>query len=389
MSGDRAADRIKGRRVLIHQRRLTHYRVPLFERLRTLLADDDIALDLVHGQPDPSEVGKKDSGHLPWAVAVQNRYWRVSEKYVCWQPTPVLAAAPDLVIVTQENSLLSNYPLLLKRRFGGPRLAYWGHGANLQSGNPHGLKERFKRWTTNQVDWWFAYTGLSVDLVKRSGFPSERITNLENAIDTAGLRADLGRVTPAGLAALRDELGWGDECAGHVGLFLGSLHADKRLDFLIQAADRLHAMDPLFRLLIVGDGPLRDWLAPECAARPWCAWVGAKSGEEKARHLALADVLLNPGLVGLGILDAFVAGAPMLTTDCGLHSPEIAYLRDGENGLMTADEVESFAAAATRLLTDTDRRAKLAASCREAARHYTVENMAANFHAGILRALRT
>ena len=61
-----------------------------------------------------------------------------------------------------ENKLIQNHLLLLgPRRF---RLAFWGHGANLQSDNPHGLKERFKRWTTNRVDWWFAYTQMSADL---------------------------------------------------------------------------------------------------------------------------------------------------------------------------------------------------------------------------------
>lgn len=375
------------RRVLIHQRRLTHYRVPLFEQLRALLAEDGITLDLVHGQPDPGELGKRDSGHLPWAMQVQNRYWRIGNKYACWQPTPPLPAAPDLVIVTQENSLLSNYTLLLKRHFGGPLLAYWGHGANLQSGNPHGLKESFKRWTTTKVDWWFAYTGMSVELVRRSGFPPGHITNLENAIDISSLKRYLAQISAEKVDALRAHLGWGNECVGHVGLFLGSLYADKRLDFLFQAADRLHVLDPLFHLLIVGDGPQRPVVEDACRNRPWCAWAGAQSGQEKARHLAFADVLLNPGLVGLGILDAFASGTPMVTTDCGLHSPEIDYLRNGENGLMTANTLEGFVAGVHQVLADQFSRERLAKGCEAAASRYTVENMAVNFHAGILQAL--
>jgi glycosyltransferase involved in cell wall biosynthesis len=370
--------------VVIVQRRLTHYRVPLFERLKLDLEQAGVRLRLIHGQPTPSEENKCDSGFLQWAEQVNNHYWRIGDKYLCWQPLPSNAHRADLIIITQENSMLSNYPVLFRRRFGGHRVAFWGHGANLQSRKPKGLKERFKRWTTRQVDWWFAYTDLSVELVRLSGFPAERITNLENAIDTRNMLADIAAVDQSDVAALRGRLGWEE---GHVGLFLGSLHADKRLDFLFQAADCLHADDPLFRLLIIGDGPLREQVEAACAARPWCVWVGAKTGGDKALYLAVANVMLNPGLVGLGILDSFVSGVPMVTTDCSLHSPEIAYLHHDENGLMTRNTLEAFVAGVRYLLENGAYRTQLVAGCRKAARHYTLENMAQNFREGIIKAL--
>lgn len=266
----------------------------------------------------------------------------------------------------------------------GTRLAFWGHGANLQSSAPDGLKERFKRWTTRKVDWWFAYTGLSVNLVASTGFPSTRITNLENSIDTTAMQAEIAAIGPDDRNALRARMGWED---GRIAIFLGSLYPDKRLEFLFQAADRLHCDDPLFRLLIVGDGPLRETVRNYCVGRPWCTWVGAKTGSEKALYLSLADVLLNPGLVGLGILDAFVAGVPMVTTDCGLHSPEIAYLIQDENGVMTNNSIDAFIIGVRRVLNDDAYRTRLVAGCRQTAGHYTIENMAMNFARGIEQAL--
>ncbi len=372
------------KQVVILQRRLTHYRVPLFEQMYAELGQAGVRLRLVHGQPAPDEEGKRDAGALAWAEKVTNRYCRVGSKYLCWQPLSAASIAADLVVITQENSLLSNYPILLRRKMAGTRLAFWGHGANLQSSAPDGLKERFKRWTTRKVDWWFAYTGLSVNLVASTGFPSTRITNLENSIDTTAIQAEIAAIGPDDRNALRARMGWED---GRIAIFLGSLYPDKRLEFLFQAADRLHCDDPLFRLLIVGDGPLRETVRNYCVGRPWCTWVGAKTGSEKALYLSLADVLLNPGLVGLGILDAFVAGVPMVTTDCGLHSPEIAYLIQDENGVMTNNSIDAFIIGVRRVLNDDAYRTRLVAGCRQTAGHYTIENMAMNFARGIEQAL--
>ena len=50
--------------LLIVQRRLTHYRVPFFERLKESLSQDDINLTLVVGKPNPEELKKKDGGEI-------------------------------------------------------------------------------------------------------------------------------------------------------------------------------------------------------------------------------------------------------------------------------------------------------------------------------------
>lgn len=97
----------------------------------------------------------------------------------------------------------------------------------------------------------------------------------------------------------------------------------------------------------------------------------------------LADVLLNPGLVYLGILDAFVAGAHMVTTDCGLHSPGIAYLRQHHNGLMAEYRLGALGAEVRRVLDDDAYRIQLKEGCRATAAYYTIENMALNFRDGI------
>ena len=90
-------------------------------------------------------------------------------------------------------------------------------------------------------------------------------------------------------------------------------------------------------------------------------------------------MILNPGLVGLGILDSFVSGTPMLTTDCGLHSPEIAYLEHGVNGLMTADDMDEFVLAACEVISDDRMYESISLNAKKLSTDLTITAMAENF----------
>jgi glycosyltransferase involved in cell wall biosynthesis len=368
-------------RVVCIQRRLTHYRVPLFNALKADLAMRGIDFVLVHGNPAPSELKKNDSGELAWAQFVPCTY--LAGERICWQNPGKLIDSADLVIVTQENKLVFNLLALVRPR--AYRLAFWGHGRNMQTSTSYSLRERFKRWTTQKVNRWFAYTTLSLHTVQTTGFPADGTTDVQNSIDLRRLGGDCQSITDAEIATLRKQLDLGD---GPLGLFVGSLYPDKRLGFLLQATQALAETLPGFRMIIVGSGPEQDDMADAAMRLPWLRFVGSKVGRDKALYLRAATLMLNPGLVGLGILDAFAAGLPMVTTDCDLHSPEIAYLRHGENGLMTADTLPAFVEACTDLLSDAGKRLQMAAAARADADQYTVQNMARRFGDGIVSALR-
>ncbi len=367
--------------VVLIQRRITHYRQSFFEILENKLDAIGVSLKIAAGTPTESEVSKNDSGSLPNSINLSSKYFFANK--VCWQPVHRNIGGADLVILPQENSLLANHLLLLLRPKA--KLAFWGHGANLQAPNKNSLSERYKRWTTRQVDWWFAYTQMSVDLVRNAGFPSDRITCLNNSIDVEALRADAHSIQPHETATLRASLGM---ARGFTGVFIGSLYAHKRLDFLFEAADQIRSIHPDFSLLIIGTGPQLAEVQAKAAQRPWVHMAGARHGREKALYLSLADVMLNPGLVGLNILDSFACRLPMLTTDCGLHSPEVAYL-DESNGVMTPDSLDAYVQACNEVATSPARLEALRQGCAVSSQAYSVEAMAENFAAGIVAALET
>ena len=367
-------------RVVCVQRRLVRYRVPFFEALRPLLAEHGVDFVLVHGQATPDEQTQQDGGFLPWAVEVPCHYFWGDR--VCWQNPGVALDGADLVILTQENRLLYNLLAMGLRR--PPRLAFWGHGRNFQSVRPNGALERYKSWTSRQVDWWFAYTEVSTEQIRRSGFAAQRITTVMNACDTAPLLAACREVTPEQVQALRARWQLG---SGPLGLFVGSLHAGKRIGMLLDAAAELAHRVPGFRLLVVGAGPEHARLQAAARQQPWVRLLGVLHGPEKAVCLSASSIVMNPGMVGLNVLDAFAAGRPLVTTDCGLHSPEIAYLRSGHNGWVTADTLDAYVQACQALLEDEVLRRRLGRQAAIDLANYTLPNMVSRYASGVLAAL--
>jgi glycosyltransferase involved in cell wall biosynthesis len=369
------------KQVVICQHRLLHYRVGLFEKLRAACALRRVALHLVHGQSSRRESIKRDEGVLPWAHRVANRFWEAGTRDLVWQPFPGVLRTADLVVVMQENRILSNYPLLLGRMWSPRRIAYWGHGVNFQSDAPGGLREKWKRAMLTRVDWWFAYTETTAEIVRSAGYPAERITCLDNAIDNDAFERDLAAVDPGRVRMMREEIVAPGRAP--VGLFCGSLYPDKRLDYMIEAADRVHTALPDFRLVVLGDGQSSETIRQAALTRPWLRWQGVCKGVEKAAWFQLADVVFNPGAVGLHVLDSFCSGTPMITTADARHGPEVAYLKDGVNGRVVTGDALRYAEAVLALFHERGRLKAIGEAARHDARRYTLNNMVDQFADGI------
>ena len=374
--------------VTIIQRVLTHYRVTFFERLRAELASQGVDLRVIVGQPTKEERDKGDRGHLSWAEPIQNRYFSVAGHRVVWQPCLRSLRTSDLVIVEQASKLLLNYLLLAWRRVGGPEVAFWGHGVNLDTEVASRTGEYVKRRLAAQADWWFCYTEGTARRVDELGVPANRRTVVQNAIDTTAIQELRRKLRDADLDGLRAELGIG---SGPVAVALGSIYPTKRPRFLIETADAVRASLPHFELVVIGDGPSRHIVDEAAQVRPWIHVVGTQTGREMVRYASLGEIVINPGLVGLAVLDAFALGLPMITCDLSFHSPEIAYLRHNENGLVLRRSVtpSEFATEVVGLLNTGARLRPLQASAAESAALYTIDEMVTRFAEGVRFALTT
>ena len=359
---------------------MAHYRQPFHERVRATLAGRGVAYDLLHGAPRPGEAAKQDTVSPDWATPIRNRHFAGGR--LVWQSAVRHLVGADLVVLGQENKLLINYPLQLLPRRLRPAVALFGHGRNHQARNSDSLSERWKRAWLRRCDWWFGYTEETRRHLVSNGFPDDRITVLNNVIDSGALRESLRAVGKAGLDRRRHALGVkGDK----VGIFVGSLYADKRIDFLVEAAERVRRRIPDFELIVAGGGSGEAALRALAAERPWLKVTGPQIGADKAALLRLSKLFLMPGAAGLAIVDAAVAGLPVVTTAFPYHGPEIAYLKDGATGLVVRDwrSVEAYADAVALLLTDEARRCAMAAAASAASASFTIEAMAARFVEGV------
>ncbi len=365
---------------------LSHYRVVVHEQIRKMLSEQGIEYQLVYSAPEGSDAKKGDTAILPWAQKVPLKTFDFAGRKIHFQKALQATKGSDLVIVSQENKLLMNYFLLARYLFGGKRFAYFGHGKGFQSKNPNGILELWKKFLAKRVYWWFAYTPGVAELVNSLGFPKERITTVCNSIDTIKLREEIESVTDKDVSSFRKKF---QITGNNIGIYIGGMYEEKRLPFLCEAAIRIRREVPDFELLLIGSGS-HSHIAQEYAAKhSFIHAPGPMFDKDRAIALKLSDVFLMPGLVGLAVIDSFIGECPIVTTDYRHHSPELEYLKSGENGLIIPDDGSeaTYADAVTNFLGDKILRKKMTSGCRASGQLYTAENMARNLANGMKQAV--
>jgi glycosyltransferase involved in cell wall biosynthesis len=292
--------------------------------------------------------------------------------------------ASDLIIVGPEIKYLMNPFILFLSAIGLKRVAFWGLGPNRHPGRS-ALAEWIKQLFFNRVDWWFAYTETIAEYLKDRGMPAERITNVQNATDTNELRRLIGEIGEDEVRVSRES--HTGEQNPIIGLYCGLIGAIKSLPLLIDTARIVKRRNPKFHLLIVGNGPDRDWLENAIREDPWIHYLGSRYGREGALCYRIADVFVLAGTAGLAVVDSFAAGLPLLATQLTAHPPEITYVIDGENGLIAPHEAEAFAASIASVVANPEVMRKLKAGARKSGNTYTIEAMVHRFGEGVIGAL--
>ena len=365
---------------------LLQHRVAFCEGLRDQLDARGVDLRLIYGQPGREDGPRQDEADLEWARRIRNIVVPLGRRELFWQPALPLLREADLVVVNDASKLLLNYVLFLQQMVGRRRVALLGHGFNARRRPGTRPGEWLKGVISRQAHWWFAYNELSADAVARLGFPRERITSIQNAIDTRALVAAREAVTAPQLDALRRSVGIR---GGNVGLFVGGMYEDKLLPFLIEACREIRRGVPDFEMIFMGAGHEEGLVYAAAAEHQWIHHVTPKFEADKVPYCMLADVLLLPAAVGLTVLDSFALQLPLVTIADRYHGPEVAYLEHEVNGVLLPSSTgpEAYAAEVVRLLGDAPRMARLRAGCERSSTVYTAEEMARRFAEGLVQAL--
>jgi glycosyltransferase involved in cell wall biosynthesis len=374
------------RRVLFVLEWMPAYRVEFFSSLTEALEGRGIRLLVAHGEPSDDVAARADARDLPGAIQRPSKLLRLGSRNLVWQPFRTEARRCDLAVLNEGSRFLLNYVLLVDQFRRRARVAFWGNGANLNELEASWIAERIKRPLYRLPHWYFAYTEGSRDRIGELGFPAERISVVQNTVSTETLRREIGEIGADAVDDMRTDLGLD---GGVLGLFLGSLHAARRLAFLLAAADQIAAARPDFALVIAGDGPDRNKVAAQVAQRPYARMVGRVDGVRKAALLSAADLLLLPGGIGLNIVEGFAAGVPTVSTALPTHAPEVEYLTDGANGRMLPADTSTrqYAQAVVGLLDQPRRLSILSRGAAESAAIYTNAAMVGRVADGIVKAV--
>jgi glycosyltransferase involved in cell wall biosynthesis len=247
-----------------------------------------------------------------------------------------LRHAKDFDVVHAHSHLYFSTNLsALTRRVDDIPLAITNHGLYSQNA-PEWLFSLYLRsigrWTFNQADVVFCYTGEDRDCVKEFGVDS-RIEVVPNGVDTE-------RFTPDGEAS---------EMIDHDGtvvLFVGRLVKGKRPEDAIEAVAGLPAeLDA--KLYMVGDGPQRPEL--EAKGDENVAFLGQVPYNQMPAVYRAGDVLVLPSRAeGLPrtVLEAFASGVPVVSS----HLEQIASVVNVGGETVEVGDIGGYANAITRVL---------------------------------------
>lgn len=170
---------------------------------------------------------------------------------------------------------------------------------------------------------------------------------------------------------LRCQLGFANDDT--VLLYTGRLSREKNLSLLLQAFRLLAADRPGVRLVLVGDGPLRDTLERTVAGWGLSGRVrltGAVPPDRIAAFYRAADLYVFPSLTetqGLVVVEAMAAGLPVVAVASEVSGEVVAA---GRAGLVVPAAADELAAACRRLVDDPSLREQMGRAAQQAARAY-------------------
>ena len=142
--------------------------------------------------------------------------------------------------------------------------------------------------------------------------------------------------------------------------FLGRLVLEKGLDIFSEVAAELKTRGVRHKILVIGDGPARDWFAERV---PDAVFAGFQTGDDLGRAVASMDIFFNPAVTetfGNVTLEAMACGVPVVAAHA---SGAVGLVDEGETGFLVGPrDVKAYADAIQKLCEDDALRLRLGAN---------------------------
>lgn len=200
----------------------------------------------------------------------------------------------------------------------------------------------------------------SANLNKYEKIPLRKIETIENGIDGSKYEISVNR------AEKLSELGINGECGPILGVCV-RLSEQKGLEYLLKAMPKIQSVFPDVKLVIAGDGDLREHLEEVSQKNGVTESVLFLGGRlDIPELLKTFDLYVLPSLwegLPMIILEAMAAGCPIVATDVGGVARAIKH--DDTGLLVEPKDPDSLATAVTTLLQDNALRDRLTSNAKE------------------------
>jgi glycosyltransferase involved in cell wall biosynthesis len=374
------ADLLPGRPVYYFTRALLAYRVPVVERLNRRLGG---RLVVCSGLPPEASSFHSLSyeGDIAFRHVALPNYWLGGEKVHAQPFRRVFRqfGAPAAVLAEDSPRSVSLPLLLAYARRCSAGTVLWGHfSSNDRAFDPaRHLFDRYRAWLAGRADACVCYTEGIADLL-RPYVPAERLFVARNTLDTDVLFRLHDALAREGRPAVRRRLGLPEDAA--VLLFIGRLVAAKGAAELLEVYHAVRQRQAA-ALVVIGDGPERGALEARVAREgvPDVHFTGALTRwEASAPYLYAADVMVQPGPLGLSVNHAFALGLPVVSRRAPagqrFHGPEAEFVVPGSNGMLADPSDLGALVEAVHHVLDHQARFSEAAH-RYAREHLTIDRM--------------
>jgi glycosyltransferase involved in cell wall biosynthesis len=305
-------------RVAVVYQYTAHYRQPIFQ---LLCRQKDIEYTLVTGEhigtpslkpidPALAELPVEEGG-LRWRF-VRNRWFGAE---ILWQHGVLRLALSneyDAFIFLGSVYYLSTWVAALIARMRGKRVLMWTHGYLRRE---TGLKGFLRRLFYSLAHGLLLYGNHAKEIAIGAGFNPKNLYVIYNSLDYESQLECRRHLTPELLRGVRDRLFPGNNRP--VLLWIGRLTPNKQLSMILTAMEMLRGKGLDVNALFVGDGPERPRLEEHArrANLDSCVhFYGAAYEEEEIGQLiALSDLCIGPGEIGLTCMHALAYGTPVIT----------------------------------------------------------------------------
>lgn len=293
----------------------------------------------------------------------------------------VLYAYQPHVVISTGYSIATTKAMLWSFVFGTPYLIFSG-STHRTNGRWQFLRLLQRRALIARAAGGIAYGSQAKEYLHRLGMPPSDIHVAINTVDTRYFRDRT--------LELREDARSSD--ARRTLLYIGDLTRRKRVEAVLRTAARLSQVRDDFRLVIVGDGPERQYLeelSRQLSIQSFVCFDGFRQNAELPRYFASADCFLFPtryDIWGLVLNEAMAAGVPCVAS---VHAGATADLiRHGITGF-AADfgNVEEVAGHVHWILNNPGEAAEMGVRASNYVRkHAGLELSAAGFVEAVLRA---